>query len=144
MANKNTQDNKNTVTNNQLSILSSMWLYLKDEEKRATDERREIENQLLSLIGLEETFEGTETSETDEGYVIKIGGRMNRKVDSDKLQELAAENGLTEHLSSLFRWSADINTTLWKAASKDITTPLLDAITTKPGRPSFTITLKEK
>lgn len=125
---------------NQLSTLSQTWLELKEAERQATEQRREIEDKLLSLIGIAETFEGTENITTNEGYVIKIGGRMVRKVDSAKLQELAAENGLTEHLSSLFRWSAEINSALWKAASKDITTPLLDAITSKPGRASFGIT----
>jgi hypothetical protein len=65
---------------------------------------------------------------------------MNRKVDADKLQELAAEHGLSEHLGSLFRWSADINAAAWKAAAPTITAPLLGAITTTPGRPSFSIT----
>jgi len=127
---------------NQLSNLSQQWLELKEAERQATEKRREIEDKLLSLIGIAETFQGTENITTDEGYVIKIGGRMVRKVDSEKLQELADENGLTEHLSSLFRWSAEINSSLWKAASKDITTPLLDAITSKPGRASFGISKK--
>ena len=127
---------------NRLSTLSQQWLELKEAERQATDQRREIEDKLLSLIGIAETFQGTENITTDEGYVIKIGGRMVRKVDSEKLQELADENGLTEHLSSLFRWSAEINSALWKAASKDITTPLLDAITSKPGRASFGISKK--
>lgn len=128
----------------QLSILANKWLELKETERKATEHRREIEDELLVTLKIAENFEGTENITTDEGYQIKIGGRMVRKVDSDKLQELAAENGLTEHLSSLFRWSAEINTTLWKAASKDITTPLLDAITSKPGRASFSINLKDK
>ena len=48
------------------------------------------------------------------------------KVNSDKLQELAAEHGLTDHLPSLFRWKPEINMTVWKAADASITTPLLD------------------
>jgi hypothetical protein len=69
-----------------------------------------------------------------------VEGRINRKVDADKLQAIAAEAGLTEHLSSLFRWKPEIAMSAWKAASPNITTPLLDAITATPGRPSFTIT----
>ena len=64
---------------------------------------------------------------------------MNRKVDSDKLQELAAENGLTEHLSTLFRWKPDIDAKAWKAADESITRPLMGAITTTPSRASFVI-----
>jgi hypothetical protein len=127
-----------------LSALSQLWLNLKEAEKSATEARRQIEDELLELIGISETFEGTENAETEDGYHIKITGKMNRKVDSDKLQELAAENGLTEHLSSLFRWKAEINSAVWKATKEGITKPLLDAITTTPSRASFTITLKDK
>lgn len=119
------------------------WLEAKEIEREALEARRIIEDHMLSIIGIPESLEGTETAESG-NYVIKIVGRMNRKVDSEKLQELANENGLTEHLSSLFRWKPDVNLTAWKAADESITKPLLAAITTTPGRPSFTIISKEK
>ena len=84
-------------------------------------------------------MEGTETANTGE-YKIKIVGRMNRKVDADKLHELAIENGLEAHLQNLFRWKPEINAKAWAAADEAITKPLLDAITTTPGRASFAIT----
>jgi hypothetical protein len=86
-----------------------------------------------------ETLEGTLNFDADT-YKVKIEGRINRKINADKLQELAAEHGLSEHLASLFRWKPEINAFAWKAAKPEITTPLLDAITATPGRPSFTIT----
>jgi hypothetical protein len=86
-----------------------------------------------------ETLEGTLNFDADT-YKVKIEGRINRKINADKLQELAAENGLSDHLASLFRWKPEINAFAWKAAKPEITTPLLDAITATPGRPSFTIT----
>lgn len=125
-----------------IASLSKEWLELKEAEKIATESRRKIEDQLLSLIGIPETLDGTENVNHD-AYTLKIVGRMNRKVDTDKLQELAAANGLTEHLSSLFRWKAEINTAIWKASADNLTRPLLDAITTSPGRPSFSIIVKE-
>jgi hypothetical protein len=67
---------------------------------------------------------------------------MNRKVDTEQLQDIAATYGLTEHLWSLMRWKAEINSAVWKATSENITKPLLAAITTTPGRPSFSITKK--
>ena len=69
----------------------------------------------------------------------EVVGRIDRKVDADKVQELAAEHGLTDHLSTLFRWKPEINMAIWKAADESITKPLAAAITAKPGRPSFTI-----
>lgn len=115
------------------------WVEAKAAEAAATKKRREIEDQLVKQFSIPENLEGTKNIEA-EMFKIKIEGRINRKVNADKLQELAAEHGLTEHLSSLFRWKPEINMTLWKAADASITTPLLDAITATPGRPSFTIT----
>lgn len=126
-----------------LNQLSIMWLAAKDAEKEATENRRMIEDRIKSLVGFTENTEGTETVDPDH-FVIKIIGRIDRKVDSDKLQELAAEHGLTDHLSSLFRWKPEIKMALWKAADEAITKPLAPAITSKPGRPTFNITRKEK
>lgn len=125
-----------------LNELSSLWLAAKEAEKEATEDRRKIEDRMKSLIGVAENMEGTETAEPDQ-FTIKIVGRIDRKVDSDKLQELAAEYGLTDHLASLFRWKPEINMAVWKATDEAITKPLAAAITAKPGRASFTITPKE-
>lgn len=125
-----------------LQTLSADWLRHKTDEEKSVAERRNIEDQIVKMLGLPESFETTETAEP-QGFVIKIAGRIDRKVDSDKLQELAAECGLTEHLSRLFRWKPEISMALWKAADESITKPLAGAITAKPGRPSFKITIKE-
>lgn len=126
-----------------LNALSSLWLAAKQAEADATADRRKIEDRIKSLVGVAENLEGTEIVSPDH-YTIKIVGRIDRKVDSDKLQELAAEYGLSDHLSSLFRWKPEINMTAWKAADEAITKPLAAAITAKPGRPSFSITPKEQ
>jgi hypothetical protein len=115
------------------------WLVAKADEKKAMDERRSIEDKLVLSLGIPKTLDGTQNVEV-EGYKVKIVGRLDRKVNSDKLQDLAAEFGLTEHLSSLFRWKPEINASAWKSADPRITEPLLDAITSTNGRPSFTIT----
>jgi hypothetical protein len=119
--------------------LAKNWLAAKEAEKVATETRRKLEDQLLSLIGVAESMEGTEKVETDGGYKIKITGRMTRKVDSERIQDIAAEEGLTDHLSSLFRWKPEVNMSAWKNADKSITGPLLGGITTQPGRASFSI-----
>jgi len=115
------------------------WLNAKAAEKAAMDERRSIEDKLVLSLGIPKTLDGTQNVEVD-GFKVKIVGRLDRKVNSDKLQDLAAEYGLNEHLSSLFRWKPEINASAWKSADPRITEPLLDAITSTNGRPSFTIT----
>lgn len=126
------------------SELCELWMQAKEDEKTAIEHRRAYEDKLLSLIGVAENFEGTENAEAPGGYKIKVTGRMSRKIDSDKLQELAAEHGLSEHLSSLFRWKPDIDAKAWKAADESITRPLMGAITTTPSRASFTITKEQQ
>ena len=128
---------------NELDELARQWSDAKKDEAIAVAKRRTIEDRLVELLEIPETKEGTTSSTTEQGYAIKVVGRLNRKIDTDRLQELAAEHGLSEHLSSLFRWSADVNAAAWKAAAQTITAPLTGAITTTPGRPSFTITRKE-
>lgn len=126
-----------------LATLSAQWSEAKEMEREAASRRRVLEDRILSLIGLPEAFEGTENAEAGD-YEIKLTGRMNRKIDSDKLQEVAAEHGLSEHLPHLFRWKPEINARAWRAADESITAPLLGAVTTTPGRPSFSITMKEE
>ena len=125
-----------------LKTLSQQWLHHKGNEEFATTERRKIEDQMVKLLAIPESFESTETAEP-EGFVVKIAGRIDRKVDGEKVQELAAEFGLTDHLAKLFRWKPEINMAIWKATDATITGPLAGAITAKPGRPSFKIIPKE-
>jgi len=129
---------------NELDDLARQWIDAKTDEAIAVAKRRHLEDRLAELLELDAAKEGTTNASTEQGHAIKIVSRLNRKVDAEKLQDLAIEAGLTEHLPSLFRWSADINAAAWKAASPAITSPLLGAIETKPGRPTFTITAATK
>jgi hypothetical protein len=123
--------------------LIAAWQVAKLEEQEAQARRRKYEDALLQELSVDATQEGV-TNWTVGQYQVKVTGRLNRKIDADKLQEVAAENGLQDHLSTLFRWKPEINMALWKAADSSITDPLLDAITTTPGRPSFSITTVEE
>jgi hypothetical protein len=127
---------------NDLEKLASDWEEAKAFEAQAIARRREIEDQLTQALAIPKDLEGTKNEDAGQ-YKIKIVGRLDRKVNADKLQELAQESGLTEHLGSLFRWKPEINMTAWKAAHESITAPLLDAITTTAGRPSYAITRKD-
>lgn len=115
------------------------WIDAKEAEKAAIELRRAIEDELVMDLDIAKTLDDTQNIEAD-GYKVKVVGRLDRKVNSDKLQDLAAEHGLTQHLSSLFRWKPQVNVSAWESADPLITAPLQDAITTTNGRPSFTIT----
>jgi hypothetical protein len=126
-----------------LQKLARDWLEFKRVEERAVEDRRRIEDRIKSLVGVADDQEGSTTAKPD-GFTVKITGRIDRKVDAEKVQELAAEYGLTDHLGQLFRWKPEINVTAWRAADPSITRPLADAITTKPSRASFKITQDEE
>lgn len=118
--------------------MAAEWLEAKEAERVAVEKRRDLEDSMRKVASIRDDTEGTETLAL-EGFRVKVVGRIDRKVDADKVQELAAEAGLTDHLSTLFRWKPEINMAIWKASDERITRPLAGAITAKPGRPSFTI-----
>jgi len=126
----------------EIDELIAEWTLAKKAESEAVEARRQSEDIMLKRLGIDPSFDGTENYEIGR-YKVKIVGRLNRKIDADKLQEIARENGLIDHLSALFRWKPDINVATWKATDESITRVLLDAITTTAGRPSFSITTKE-
>ena len=118
--------------------LHQRWLDAKKLETAAVKDRRELEDLMVKEFAIPKDLDGT-TNKEIEGYKVKIEGRINTKIDADKLQMLAAEAGISEHLSSLFRWKPEINAKVWNAAAEVVTGPLLGAITSTPGRPTFTI-----
>jgi hypothetical protein len=119
--------------------LYQRWLEAKKMETLAIAERRDLEDQMAAQFALPKDLDGTIKIE-ESGYTIRMEGRINKKIDADKLQVLAAEAGLSEHLSSLFRWKPEINAKAWNAAADAVIQPLLGAITSTAGRPTFTIT----
>ena len=123
--------------------LSQSWLEAKAAEQEATERRRQYEDELAELIGLSHAADGTTTKEAG-GYSIKVTQRITRSVDSDLVQSLAAEAGLTAHLGDLFRWKPELNKKQWDHAAENIRSALAPAITEKPGRPSFSITKTEQ
>lgn len=115
------------------------WLDAKERERKAIEDRRAIEDELINSLKISDALDGVQTHQSN-GFTVKVTGRLTRKVDADKVQELAAETGLSEHLGSLFRWKPEINMKAWEQADPAITAALAPAITVKPGRPSFSIT----
>jgi hypothetical protein len=116
------------------------WKEAKEAERMAVDTRRKIEDYLTANMGIQEGDEGIKNVAIGD-YKVKITSRLSRKVNAEKLQELAIEAGLQNHLDILFRWKPEINMTEWKRAHREITDPLMGAITTTPGRPSFDVSL---
>lgn len=130
------------MRNPQINNLARLWAIYKEDETKAMKNRREIEDHLAKILEINPANEGTVVLDTDK-FEIKVQTRFTRKVDTDLLQEIAAEHGMSNHLTDLFRWKADLDMKAWKAASADITSVLSQAVTTTAGRPSFSITKEE-
>jgi len=123
--------------------LYRQWIALKDAERIAAEQRREIEDEIIAKHNVNLTEEGTETIE-DGVFTIKLVRRLNRKVDAEMVQQIAREQGLDDQVERLFRWKADINTKNWKATDENLTGPFVAAITTKPARPTVSVSMKEE
>jgi hypothetical protein len=115
------------------------WLHAKKEERDAVERRRTMEDQLFIMSRFTPGVEGTQQSDELDGYIVRVVARIDRKVDVDKVTEIAAEHDLTALLPQLFRWKAEINKSVWGNTDPELIAPLLDAITPKGARPSFTV-----
>ena len=122
-----------------LQKLSAEWIEAKNAEKDAVDRRRLIEDEICRILEVQEADERTRRLEA-EIFTIKITCRINRKVDGDLAQEIAAENGMEDYLPMLFRWKPELNMTAWESVGDNVKQVFSRAITATPGRPSFSIT----
>jgi hypothetical protein len=125
-----------------LQKLAEEWMEAKSAEKEAVEQRRLIEDELVRLLEIQQTDEHSRKIDADP-FIIKIACRINRKVDGDLAQEIAAENDMQDHLGLLFRWKPELSMTAWDGVGDNVKQVFARAITATPGRPSFTIT-KEK
>lgn len=121
--------------------LANAWIAAKEAELQAKDTRREIEEKLVSLVGVED-LEGSKSFQRF-NFNFKVVARPTEKVDIIALKEIALKNGTTEYLTKLFRWTAEINKGAWAATDIAITEPFEAAITKTLTRPTFTIKHKE-
>lgn len=120
--------------------LCQEWLDAKTHERAVIARRREIEDNLVEALRINDKSEGTKRIESS-GYNIAVEFKVNRKVDGKKLIEVAAANGIgNDVLQQIFRWKPEINMRDWKSADRSIILALSNAVTTSEARPSVTIT----
>ena len=124
--------------------LFERWILAKKEEERARDLRREVEDQLLNHFEIRPDLDGTESFE-EGAYKVRIIGRINRKVDTEAVQIIAAEEEIDwPTLKRAFRWKAEINKREFMKLPESVSGALSAAITATPGRASFKIEKQEE
>ena len=109
-----------------LQRVSREWIKAKETERKAVETRRNLEDEMKAMLKIDDQRDGT-TRVIDGDLSVKITTRLNRKIDSGKLQDLAEEHGLSDHLSTLFRWKPELDMKSWRNADESITKPLLCA-----------------
>jgi len=117
------------------------WRVAKQLEQEATLRRRNIEDEIKAAIGFDEKREGSEALPFDGGRVV-ITARLDRKVDGTLARQLATENHLEDWLERIFRWKPELEVRAWKKAPEYVTQVFAPAITTKPGRATFSLELE--
>jgi hypothetical protein len=117
------------------------WRVAKQLEQEATRRRRGIEDGIKALINFDESREGNIALPFDGGRVV-ITARLDRKVDGTLARQLATENHLEDWLDRLFRWKPELELRAWKKAPEYVTQAFAPAITTKPGRATFSLELE--
>ncbi len=119
--------------------LYQKWIDAKAAEGAAMAKRREVEDMLTDTLNIDASSDGSQTIK-EGGYKATITTRINRTVDSVKVQEVAAENGIPfSVLQRVFRWKADIDKREFRNEKDEVKALLSQAITAKPGRPSYKI-----
>jgi len=114
------------------------WRVAKQLEQEAVLRRRSIEDEIKAAIGFDERREGSETLPFNGGRMV-ITARLDRKVDGTLVRQLARTHNLDEYLHKLFRWKAELELRAWRKAPEHITQVFAPAITTKPGRATFSL-----
>lgn len=114
-----------------LTELAALRLAAKEREDAAIAHRREIDAEIASIITGPD--EGAASQEVG-GYKMTVTRKFARKVDTNKLR--AEWGALTPDEQACFKWSADIETRVYRASK----TILVDSyITTKPASPSVSV-----
>jgi hypothetical protein len=122
-----------------LQKLAEEWLEAKNAEVEATEKRRMIEDEVVRILEIKETDDHAREFEADP-FTFKITCRINRKVNGDLAQEIAAEHDMQDYLSTLFRWKPELSMAAWKGVGDNVKEVFARAITATPGRPTFAIT----
>ena len=117
--------------------LSQEWLEAKHAEVQALEKRREIEEEILSMIQTRD--EGT-TSENIGDLKLSVTFKMDRKVDANAVQE--AWNVLPPLVQEAFIWKPDLvlrHARAIESANPEAYKVLAKFITIKPARPSVKV-----
>ncbi len=119
-----------------LTQLIAARIAAKRIEDQAVADRRDLDKQIAELLKDPNKPEGAISQKAD-GYKVTVTYKVDRKVDSEKLQ--AAWSKLSAAASAAFKWKADVSVTeLRKLEGPDAAAAAV-FITSQPASPSIKI-----
>ena len=119
-----------------LHSLKAMWATFKKLEDAAKRDRLGVEEAILTHFPTDKL----EGSITDSDAGVTVTYKVARKVDTAKLQ--ADWTKLSANEQAAFKWSADVDTTKFKAIQELDPTSFSTVtayVTTKPNKPSISV-----
>lgn len=123
-----------------LKNLTEQWIEAKTLERDAVERRRILEDQMRRCLKIAESEEGVVTHVLD-NYKIKATCRVNRKIDPEKFLLLANDGQID--ISTFTRWKCELIMSEWRKQDEAVQHALSEAITTEPGRPTFSVDITE-
>ena len=117
--------------------LASLWLQTKAAEKEAQQQRLEIEEAMIALLGARE--EGAKTVSLPNGMTVTITGKLSYKADIPQLITLADQ--LPEHLRPIKTETKldEAGAKYLRANEPDLYRLIAPAIEIKPAKTGLTV-----
>lgn len=114
------------------------WMQAKEDERKAIEHRRSLDELIKSLTPKKD--EGSIT-QTDGDYKVTVTYKLDRKLDTTALQLDWAT--LPPRAAEAIKWKADLSTSAFRALSDEDKATLSAYITTKPSSPTVSVEFKE-
>ena len=124
-------------TEAELEHLAERWLIVKDAERQANAERLRIEDKILELHPAKE--EGSSSWTMQNGYKLKLIGKLSYKADLDMLLDIIAEWPEDQQPIKTETKADEAALKFLRANRPDLWKRIAPAVTTKPMKTSVTI-----
>ena len=128
---------KPSNTEAELEHLAERWLIVKDAERQANAERLRIEDKILELHPAKE--EGSSSWTMQNGYKLKMIGKLSYKADLDALLEITADWPEEQKPVKTETKADEAALKFLRANRPDLWKRIAQAVTTKPMKTSITI-----
>lgn len=116
---------------------------IRDEEAKLKAKREQAEAWLSETLGVDAENEGT-THFGDEDNFVTVEVRRTWSVDADALQSMVeAQEVSMDTVNRVISWKPSLKVTEWRVLDEDSRKVLSQAVTSKTGKPSIKINIKE-